>query len=141
MTKLFQSFSVSVYKALYTWATLCKKLPGIAEEDCHVVAHGHPTLKSWSSCLTDFSFLFNASKPDYKTVYDLLDTDVDSLKPLDPISGNLLCNLATGDSKNEAANRLYNNMMEHAQHRGMYYALSPTHFLNELFHNNQYHSA
>ena len=104
--------------ALYTWATLCKLLPGKAGYEPQMVRHGQPSLKAWSSCLTDFSFLFSTSKPDYKTIYNSLGDSLDCLKPLDLDPGRFLYSLAVGDSKNETASVVYMNMLDYANHKG-----------------------
>lgn len=104
--------------ALYTWASLCKSLPGQTRHDPRMEANGKPTIVSWSSCLTDFRFLFKGNDPDYITVYSILGQDVSALKPLDTSTGLVLYSLAIAEDGNQQASNIYGNMMDYAQHRG-----------------------
>ena len=104
--------------ALHTWASLCKCFPGQICQDPLLEAHNSPTTISWSSCLSDFRFLFKGDNLDFVRLYSRHDKKVTALKPVDSSTGPVLYSLLVGADGNEQASSIYSNMMDYAQNRG-----------------------
>lgn len=109
-----------LFSALYTWASLCKSLPGEATPDPNLREDEPPTMLSWSSCLTDYKFLTKERKDCVSLVYQILEQKASVIEPINPITAPVLCCLAVGGAGNEQAASVYAQMMEYAQLRGVY---------------------
>ena len=106
--------------ALYMWASLCKNLPGEPALDNTLFYCDPPSLSSWSSCLTDFSFLLEKKGSDsVSSSYRILQQEAGSIEPVDPSTAPVLCCLAVGGAGNEQALGMYSSMMEYAQQKGV----------------------
>ena len=100
------------------WASLCKDLPGEPTQDHDLSDQDPPTLSSWSSCLTDFSFLLKRKSGPTSSSYHIMDREATAIEPVDPHTAPVLCCLAVGGAGNEQAAEVYSHMMDYAQQKG-----------------------
>jgi hypothetical protein len=102
------------------WASLCKSLPGEPTQVQDLTERDSPTLSSWSSCLTDFSFLLKHKSDPTSSSYHILEQEAAVIEPVNPNTAPVLCCLAVGGAGNEQAAEMYSHMMEYAQQKGEY---------------------
>ena len=113
-----------LYAAIYSWVSLCKSLPGdhpdrecadpedLSDDELTV------TVDSWSDYVVDFNLLAKDSDLGAPLLLPLTRSAAE-IQPCDVKEATPLLALAAGAKGNEQAQRIYDNMMELANYRGM----------------------
>ena len=112
--------------AIYTWVSLCKSLPGDHPTREHADLEDQPddeltvTVDSWSDYVVDFNLLAKKDS-DLGALLLPLNRNAAEIQPCDVKEATPLLALAAGAKGNEQAQRIYDNMMDLANYRGIYY--------------------
>ena len=115
--------SLLFYPAIYSWVSLCKSLPGYHPASEYADLEDQPddeltvTVESWSDCVADFNQL--ARKDSDLGALLPLNRSAAAIPPCDVKEASPLLALAAGAQGNEQAQRIYDNMMDLANYRGM----------------------
>ena len=112
--------------AIYTWVSLCKSLPGDHPAREYADLEDQPddeltvTVDSWSDYVVDFNLLAKKDS-DLGALLLHLNRSAAEIQPCDVKEATPLLALAAGAKGNEQAQRIYDNMMDLANYRGIYY--------------------
>ena len=114
-----------LFAGIYSWVSLCKTLPGDHPAREYTDLEDQPddeltvTVDSWSDYVVDFNLLAKKD-PSLKSLLLPLNKSAAEIQPCDLKEASPLLALAAGAKGNEQAERIYDNMMDLANNRGVY---------------------